>query len=345
MEGVATRVLSCLLLTAALSGCGLWGDSEEQAFEDELPTLGDTITSATPSATEAKNSDQTDNLPQTAVSTGTRFPLRRRVVQTVSQGEIVSRTTLELDLTISIDEIVADGARRFGVHYDRVRYSGELAGEKFNYDSKNADNAAPVQAWAYRGLVNNSFYFWIDQSGKTTLVGFDRFLRRCVEALPHADREAVLSRLSVISDAEGVARFVDETIGLLADSPLQPQNFDGLKTGDHWTNQRKISGDVPTQIFHEYTVTSLTADAVEIQIRGLVSPSSPSIVNVSHRGDPVVIVKGGKTFGSCTLDRRTGLPRSSSIEQLVNMSVELADGTKFEQHKHVISTTTRPTAD
>jgi hypothetical protein len=343
MEGVAARVLTCLLLTVALSGCGWWGDSEEEVFEDDLPTLGAAITSAP--AAEAKNADQADNLPQTALAPGTRFALRRHVVQTITQDEVVSRTTLELDLTISIDEIVADGARRFGVHYDRVRYSGKLAGETFDYDSKNAGTAAPIQAWAYRGLVNNSFYFWIDQSGKTKLVGFDRFLRRCVEALPHADREAVLSRLSVISDAEGVARFVDETIGLLADSPLQPQKSDGLKMGDRWTNQRKIGGDVPTRVFTEYIVTSLTADSVEIQIRGIVSPSNQPIVPVSHRGDPLVRVVGGKTIGSCILDRRTGLPKSSRIEQFVDMSVHLADGTTFEQHKHVISTTTRPIAD
>ena len=342
MEGVATRILTCLLLTATLAGCGWWDSSEEEAFEEDLPTLGASITSAP--AEEAEKTDDADVLPKAAVSTGSRFALRRRVVQTVSQGDVLSRTTLELDLTISIDEIIADGARRFGVHYDRVRYSGELAGETFDYDSKNSGTAAPIQAWAYRGLVDNSFYFWIDQSGKTKLVGFDRFLRRCVEALPHADREAVLSRLSVITDAEGVARFVDETIGLLADSPLQPQRSDGLKIGDHWTNQRKISGDVPTQVFTEYTVKSLTAEVVEVEIRGIVSPSNPPIVAVSHRGDPLVTINGGKTIGACTLDRQTGLPRSSSIEQFIDMSVKLADGTKFEQRKHVISTTTRPTS-
>ena len=115
--------------------------TEEEAFEEDLPTLDAAITSTAAPPAEAKDAEQADVVSETAVAPGTRFALQRRVVQTVSQDEIVSRTTLELDLTISIDEIVDNGARRFGVHYDRVRYSGELAGETFDYDSKNAGTA------------------------------------------------------------------------------------------------------------------------------------------------------------------------------------------------------------
>ena len=354
MNVIALRICLCVLLGAAASGCGWWGaDDEQQAFEDDLPTLDVAVVSNVPAKSPSakrssaksplakKLSKKNDDANKQQLPQGVRVPLRKRVVQTLTQGETQSRTTLELDFTISVDETLDDGRRRFGVHYDRVRYSGELADRSFTYDSQTPSAKIPFQALPFHGLVDNDFYFWIGTSGQIELVGFDRFLRRCVESLPRANRQAVLANLAVISDEEGLARFVDETVGLLSSRSLQSTESKGpgaLKPGTAWTARRDVRGNVPMRILTEYTVKTLTEADIEIEIRGTIRPSNQEIVTVSNRSDPSVTVRGGKTIGLCTLDRNTGLPKSSRVEQFIDMLVQLADGSRFEQRKHVVTT-------
>jgi hypothetical protein len=55
-----------------------------------------------------------------------------------------------------------------------------------------------------------------------------------------------------------------------------------------------------------------------------------------------VAVLGGQSTGRCRIDRRTGLPLDSHIEQSVQMRVRLADATEFEQHKLTTATLATP---
>ena len=372
MKVIASRVCLCFLLGTVASGCGWWGaDDEQQAFEDDLPTLDVAVVSDVPVKSQptasapvtsgpAKNTpttlpksspaetplarkpaNQSDDANKQQLPLGVRVPLRKRVVQTLTQGETENRTTLELDITISVEKTLADGRRRFGVHYERVRYSGEVANRSFTYDSQTPSTKIPFQALPFHGMVDNDFYFLIDTSGRIELVGFDRFLRRCVESLPRANRQAVLANLAAISDQEGLVRFVDETFGILASRPVQSQTPEGageLTPGTAWTVHRDVRGNVPMRILTEYAVKSLTEAEIEIEIRGSIRRSNQEIVTVSQQSGPSVTVRGGKTIGLCTLDRKTGLPKSSRIEQFIDMSVLLDDGSRFEQRKHVVTT-------
>lgn len=350
MNRLVSTVCLSMLLGAAASGCGWWKAEDKPDYEEDLPTLGVAAESESPPSNDENRQSETPQSPSAELKPGTRVGLRKRVVQTLSQGERESRTTLQLDMIVSIDEILDDGRRRFGAHYDRVRYSGQVGGDTFEYDSHNASASLPVRVLPFHGLAGNDFYFWIDSDGRIELVGFDRFLRRCVARLPASERRAVLANFAVVTDEEGVARFVDETVGLLSGRTSPPAADVTLKKGDSWTRRRTLSGSVPMQVLTEYVVTAVSAAEVEIEINGIVGPSNqsekPSPGAVGPAGgptaragsEPVVRVKGGKTLGHCTLDRNTGLPTSSRFEQFIDMQVELEDGTRFDQKKHVLTT-------
>lgn len=339
MDGVAARQFLSLMLAIALSGCGWFGASEEDQFDEDLPSLDAAITSAPADATTAMTVAELSEKPAPAAPpSDLRIPLRRRIEQTVSQGDLVTSTTLQLDFNISINTIVDDGGRRFGVHYDRVRYSGTYGGTSFEYDSEST-GAPPLQALPFQGLVNNDFYFWIDQAGKIKLDGFDRFLGRCVLGLPSAERDLVLSQLRVISDEEGVARFVDDNIGLLGNGlPSQVPTHP-------WSRMRKLKGDVPTNILTNYSVESQDENDVTIKINGTISPAENQIITVANRDVPLITVDSGQLAGTCTIDRQTGLPKSSHVKQSLDMFVQLPDGTRLRQRKEVVITTERPTAE
>jgi hypothetical protein len=51
-----------------------------------------------------------------------------------------------------------------------------------------------------------------------------------------------------------------------------------------------------------------------------------------------MIVRGGQVLGKCRIDRRTGLPVQSRVEQSIDMLVHLADGTELEQFKTTVTT-------
>lgn len=337
MDGVAARQFLMLLLACALSGCGWWGANEEEQFDEDLPSLDAAVNTVPDGTTNAITvAELTEKSPVSAIPSDVRIPLRRRIEQTLTQGDLVSKTTLELDFNISISTIVDDGKPRFGVHYDRVRYSGSYAETSFEFDS-DSTGAPPVQALPFQGLVNNEFYFWIDQSGRIKLDGFDRFLGRCVLGLPNAERNAILNQLTVINDEEGVARFVDENIGLLGGGqPIQvPER--------PWSRTRKLRGDVPTNIFTTYTVESHDTGSVTLKLSGTISPAESAIVTVANRDVPAIVVDSGRLSGTCTIDLKTGLPQESRTEQDLNMTVQLPgpSGERLKQRKHVVMTTQR----
>jgi len=49
-------------------------------------------------------------------------------------------------------------------------------------------------------------------------------------------------------------------------------------------------------------------------------------------------IRGGKSFGSCLIDRKTGLPLESKIERFLETTVKLASGKEFEQQKEIVTT-------
>lgn len=49
-------------------------------------------------------------------------------------------------------------------------------------------------------------------------------------------------------------------------------------------------------------------------------------------------LRGGHSFGTCTIDRESGLPIQSHVSRTMNLTLELPTGVKFDQTKDVVTT-------
>jgi hypothetical protein len=126
-----------------------------------------------------------------------------------------------------------------------------------------------------------------------------------------------------------VAAFVDDTVGLL---PA------GAREGDAWVRERKIGPPVPLATSTRYSLLRLTPGTAEIEIQGTISACATARPATVPPRDFDVTVLGGHSAGSCVLDRRTGLPMQSRVEQSLEMHVRLADGGEFDQYRSTLTT-------
>src|SRR5205814_308814 len=131
------------------------------------------------------------------------------------------------------------------------------------------------------------------------------------------------------SPGDAVAAFVDDTVGLL---PA------GAREGDAWVRDRKIGPPVPLLTSTRYALLRLTAGTAEIEIQGTISARATARPVTLPRRDFDVTVRGGHSVGSCTLDRPTGLPMQSRVEQSLEMHVRLAEGGEFDQYRSTLTT-------
>ena len=332
-----------LLLVVGLSGCGWWGDSEESAFDDTLPEfsspddpMAEPVTIVAESSATA-----TDGQPAAQLQVGDSFPLMKRVVQTLSQptphGKQTSETWLELQFTVSVDEI-RDDRTRFGVWYHRVRYSQDIAGEKFEFDSDAPPNPIPVQMRAYQGMVRNGFSFWIGSDNRVIEpVGFDEFLQQCVANVPQQHRRAVMQMLIETSGEKGIASFVDNSIGLLAGRGGLEGQDTSWAPGQTWTREDRLAAPFPMHVSNEYLLKSLTPTQAEIEVIGEITPIDALQPTASRNGGVSLQVRRGHSSGSCTIDRTTGLPIRSEVEQHLEMIVKVHGGEEFEQQKKTVT--------
>lgn len=325
----------------AISGCGWLGD--EVAVEPEIPKAA-TLPVA-----------QVETL-ELHLKVGDRFPLKKTVTQELHQasaiGPAISHTELELLLTLHVEEVLPD-RKRLGVRYNRVKYSQDMAGEKFSVDSSRPEAGAPSAAMPYLGLVDNGFSFWVGRDNQIIEpIGFPEFLERCVRSVPESERKEVLRQFAQSTADEGVANFVDDSIGLLPYEVDGKEGGTGVTEGDTWTRDRRLMLPMPLYLQTRYTLRSLTPKLAEIDVLGKVSPAAtpqdeqgilPVSAETEPRGakkktSPDIVVRGGKAFGSCTIDRATGLPLESKVERFLEMNVRLPNGLSFEQRKRTVTT-------
>lgn len=322
-------------LSACLAGCEqageqlsrLWNKGDADAVESDLIAL------------EAEPNESPSGSLDFNLQTGDRFPLLKTVEQTLTQqtptGPAVGRSTLELLLAIEVEEIREDG-KRLGVRYHRVRYQQDIAGEHLVYDSESPPETLPPELQVYAGLLDNGFSFWIGPDNQIReLVGFNDFLNRCVRLVPPAQRQAVVTRLAETSGEEGIANFIDESIGLLP--PGSGATDAAVTVGDTWTREREVARPIPLYVSHNCTLKQLSDATAEIEIAGAISTSTTYGPATGVQSDPRVTVRGGHIVGNCTIDRRSGLPVQSRTERNLDMSVQLADGTSFEQQKRIVT--------
>lgn len=296
---------------------------------------------------------------------GDRFPLQKRIDQTLQQstpqGVATSRSTLEMLLSVTFEGylkgaggvMLAEAARpaerdprsavvapdsrdsieqfdrtEFNVRYHRVRFVQEIPGQpKVEYDSDAPPARLPAEAIAYHGLKGNGFRFWLAPDHRLLgMEDFPGFLERCLAHVGDpATQQKVKRTLAATWGSDGIANFVEDSLGL-----LPPR---AVREGDSWAQFRPVSQPVPMHITTRYTLRKLTADEAHIDIAGKIAPATTYGPSNQPNKDLQVTVISGESMGSCTVDRRTGLPVHSNVNQLLRMLVRLTNGTEFEQTK------------
>lgn len=335
-------VLACL---ASLPGCGWVHAQVEDDVEED-------ITAAADDGGAADAIEKAPAIPEHTLElnlkVGDRFPLLKTVEHTLrqpaGQGWLTSHSTLEMLLSVTVGEIYKsdpqrpqpdprDGQKRLQVKYHRVHFTQEVPGQpKVEYDSEAPVYPLPLAAQGYHGLKDNTFEFWLSRDNQIILdmAGFDKFIDRCLTEIPAGRRQQVRAAMAATSGADGIANFVDDSVGLLPPT--------AVREGDTWKLDRQVVQPVPMYISTRYTLHQVSGDIAEIDILGEISPSVTYGPSNQPSRDVNVSVRGGKSIGSCLLDLRTGLPVQSRVEQLLDMNVRMADGAEFEQQKSTLTT-------
>ena len=336
------RLLAVVVL---LIGGGVFAIFQSGLWQSDAPVDTDADSFAEPVA---------DNDPQANVEQkialnlkiGDRFPLLKTVEQTLKQpstkGDGVSRSRLEMMLSVTLQEIYRsppnqtgkdprEGQKRFQVRYHRVKFSQDVPGNAVEYDSAAPPNPVPLAAQVYHGLRDNGFEFWIGPDNQILeLVGFKPFLERCLQGVAPAQRQQVWDMLAAATGADGIANFVDDSIGVLPAS--------AVRLGETWTSSRNIPQPVPMHVSSKYTLRQISPQTAEIDVVGTISPSATYGPADQPASGVQVTVRGGHCFGSCVIDRRSGLPVQSKVEQSMDMNVRMSAGLSFDQHKTTVTT-------
>jgi len=319
-----------------ISGCGWFSGEEAEEFSDDIAGL------ETTNEADVQTASANEERLELKLNVGDRFPLRKTVEQTLfqttPQGEITSQSRLELLLAITV-EVIREDRKRLGVRYHHIRYSQNVAGKNLAYDSRNPQHPVPLEVQAYHGLVDNGFSFWIGPDNKISdLVDFHSFLTRCVRDVPFEQRQSVITKLAGTSGEEGIANFVDDSIGLLPYNINQNGGGTSVKVGETWLRKRQIVRPIPLYLNSTCTLTALTDRYAEIDIVGDVTPSSTYGPSDQPHNNVSITVRGGRSFGHCRIDRNSGLPINSRVELALDMVVKIANGTQFEQKKKIVTT-------
>lgn len=323
-------VTGIALLGLILAGCDQTTEQSAEATrklpdwmtEDEVAASGDASPfDEVPSAKLALQLKQ-----------GDRFPLRKIVRQELMQSTLtgqpeISQSQLEIMFAINVEEVTG-GRIKLAVKYDRVKYQHDVAGERVVFDSTMPQQNLPVGVWAYRDMVGEGFKFWLGEDNQIVEVeGFTDFLKKCTRNVPEELKNSVMLGIEAGSGEDGIANFVDNSIGLLPYGTSR-------KPGDTWDRPRFISRPVPMQIQNQYTLSELTNDEAVVTIRGIIAPAA---VGTASADSAQVEVLGGSTQGKCRIYRATGLPRESQVERVVDMVVRLP-AAEFRQQKKITTT-------
>jgi hypothetical protein len=355
--------LTCLL---ALGGYGLYRGMNKSAPEDDTVLPEAVVEESTASSPPAPlqqaplpiSTEPAKRAERLAlrVRVGDRFPLVKSVRQFLRQpapdgGTTTNQSSLELVMSVSVEEVRSTprpdsktGVVRMAVRYHRVKFSQDLPGQEVDYDSDRARGRIPLDAQAYHGLKDNGFQFWLAANNQIVeTVGFDTFLDRCLNGVAPQHRDHVRAIVQSTSGTDGVANFIDQSIGALP--------ADRVREGESWSTQKKYLQPVPMWIRNQYTLQRLGAETAEVEILGSVERIAnfldrdalgapvEGFENPNQRAQQVAVeIQSGHTAGRYVIDRQTGLPRESRVEQKLAMMVHLPGGQSFPQEKTTVTT-------
>jgi hypothetical protein len=212
----------------------------------------------------------------------------------------------------------------------------EATGEQpLVYDSNAAPNPLPPAFLPYHTMNKDGFEFWLDKDRQLAdVVGFEQFLDRCLQPVPAEDRAAARAALPATSPLEGMACFVDDTVGLIPPEATQ--------AGSTWMKSQQLAQPVPMTTTMRYTLQPYTAEKSDVDISGTIAPLSGQLSPGSGPNAVQVSVRGGQVIGKCRIDRRSGMPLGSRVEQVLEMTVRLPGGGEFDQYKITTTTVENP---
>ena len=333
----------CLGVALLISSSGWFGKSSDgdKAAEPESVAVDDARTEDASFFDDADPPPAVAPTAQQRLLVGDRFSylktVDQRITQRLPEQTATGGSRLTIGLSLEVEDVVDDdlspaalpdrrpGDKRLKVHYHNVKFVQDIPGQEVNYDSDQPRGPVPPQAEAYRGLPGRGFSFWLDGRNQLQgLVGFQDFLDGCLQQAAPEQRTLVWKSLAGISEADNLANFVDEGIGLL---PL-----DTVATGTTWRRQRTIQQPIPVTLQLQYTITDTTAAVVDVAVGGTVAPQAARDI-----GSAQLEILGGRISGRCSINRHTGLPENCRIDQTVEMAVHLASGESITQTKQTIT--------
>lgn len=273
---------------------------------------------------------------------GERFPLvktiKQNLVQNSAEFPASAETELQMYMVIEVSDLKAD-AIMLSVHYSRISYQHDINGARMAYDSQTHQGIVPQEIAPYAGMVNNGFSFWLGRDNAIQqLVGYEEFLQRCVQHVPVEQRGQMLADISARFGDDGVANFVDDTIGLLPfDRSVDQESATRVAVGDVWTRERRLMQPVSVYMTSTCRLLALNDRTAEINITGTIGDGQ------SYSGSPgsqqaSVKITGGRSMGSCTIDRATGLPLQLNRSVFLSMAVTTAQGQSVQQDKRIETT-------
>lgn len=341
-SSIARFAVLATLLLACGTGCGNFrgNASEDDAELSEL----DVIEKASPlEQTEAQPIAQIAP-PQEAVlelklKVGDRFPLSKTVLHRLTQTDqgvqTVNNSSSGIMLSLCVEEIRPNGMKLIKVMYHKVTYYQDIGGKIASYSSEQPAASVAPEAYLYAGLANNWFKFWLGPDNKIAeIVGFNDFLNRCLQKVPTNYAATIQSQLSATNNEDGIANFIDDSIGLLpfSNDPAHPGVV--VKEGSRWELNPRQS-NVPFQIVTttECILKELKTNYAEIALNGRISGPATPVVVKSAAGPMKVLLKRGFSTGNCRVDRATGLPTNSLVQRDLELEIELPDGKRLNQHK------------
>ena len=356
---MSIQIRPCSLIVAIMSACVLFAgcgksDPEGTAATDDSSSflddlLGDVDLSEPPlpedtSVTAQELAGSTDGAQrlELRLSKGDTFPLVKSVEQTLVQKSEQypenARTRLDLHMVITAQD-VRDDAVLLNVKYTRVVYEHDVLGQHLNFDSERGLQGVPANLLPYAGMVGNGFAFWLNKDNRIgEVVGYSEFLQQCVRNVPPAERQQLLTQISARFGNDGVASFVDETVGLLPyNSAADAGSATQVAVGDVWTRERRVLSPVPVNIQSTCRLLSLDDKTAEIDIKGSIAPDAVASTS-SPTSLPSLRVTEGRSMGSCVIDRTTGLPLQLNRSQYLTMAITTADGREVEQQKRIQTT-------
>ncbi len=356
-----------MMFLAGLSvGCGK-SKPKTLSHDETLLSVAPTGPATAPTAPAPKSSRDrpdkpgTNTAPSPAIVSvapplkrGEQFPLMRTVSQSLTQltstGEVTSSTQLEWNILLSVDETRDDGRLLMGVRFERVRYFRDIIGDRFVYDSHSPPAQIPAEVQPYHALIGHGFSYWIGpQNHVLELVGFKDFLQRVLWHVSPQTRSAMASRYEELSPEAAVAEFLDESIGLLHETPANPtfQPAEGeknlrLQHGTSWTNTRRTENPA-CEISTRYTVAAVQEHSATIEMLGTINPGAlvSEVVKGPATGTGDLTIRRGHLFGRCRIERSTGLPEESQSEQRLELTARLPNGEEVRQTKTVTKTLRR----